>query len=112
MTTRSQSLLDTRRAQMFPTLDAAAIGRLRRFGHLRAYAPGEPLVRVGDAGHGLTIILAGNVDVSQHEESGARTPITTHQPGAFMGELAQLSGKPALVDAYARDEVQALVIPP
>ena len=29
-----------------------------------------------------------------------------------MGELAQLAGRPALVDAYAQEPVEALVIPP
>ena len=29
-----------------------------------------------------------------------------------MGELAQLSGRPSLVDAYAKEAVQALLIPP
>ena len=38
--------------------------------------------------------------------------MVTHRPGAFMGELAQLSGRPALVDAFAREPVEALVIPP
>ena len=37
--------------------------------------------------------------------------IVTHGPGSFMGELAQLSGRPALVDAYAKEAVQALLIP-
>jgi thioredoxin reductase (NADPH) len=36
----------------------------------------------------------------------------THLPGAFMGELAQLSGRPALVDARAIRPVEVLVIPP
>ena len=29
-----------------------------------------------------------------------------------MGELAQLSGRPSLVDAHAKDKVEALVIAP
>ena len=29
-----------------------------------------------------------------------------------MGELAQLAGRPALVDTHAQDEVEALIIPP
>jgi thioredoxin reductase (NADPH) len=33
-------------------------------------------------------------------------------PGPFMGELAQLSDRPALVDAYAKGAVEALVTPP
>ena len=59
-----------------------------------------------------TIILAGKVDITQHDESGRRTPIVTHGAGAFMGELAQLAGRPALVDAHAQGAVEALSIPP
>ena len=106
------SIIDTRRPQVFPTLEPADIERVRRFGEVRSYAAGEALVKVGDAGHGLTIILAGKVDITQHDQSGRRTPITTHEPGAFMGELAQLAGRPALVDAYAQGPVEALTIAP
>src|SRR5437667_9849534 len=95
----TQPTIETRRHQMFPVLDPDEIERLRRFGMVRSYAAGEPLAKVGEAGHGLTIILAGAVDISQHDESG-RVPIVTHSPGAFMGELAQLSGRPPLVDSY------------
>jgi len=35
-----------------------------------------------------------------------------HKAGSFMGELAQLSGRPALVDAHAGSAVEALLIPP
>jgi len=35
----------------------------------------------------------------------------TDGPGSFMGELAQLSGRPSLVDAYAKEAVETLVIP-
>src|SRR4029077_11693919 len=61
---------------------------------------------------GLTIILAGEVDVTQRDGSGHGTPIVTHEAGGFMGELAQLAGRPALVDATAQTIVEALIIPP
>ena len=32
-----QSILDTRRHQMFPTLEPAEIDRVRRFGEVRSY---------------------------------------------------------------------------
>ena len=38
--------------------------------------------------------------------------VVTHGPGSFMGELAQLSGRPALVDGVARGAVEAVVIAP
>jgi thioredoxin reductase (NADPH) len=97
---------------MFPTLALEELERLCRFGEKRTYRDGEAILQVGTAGHGLTVILAGNVDVTQHDQADRRIPIVTHGPGSFMGELAQLSGRPALVDAHARGEVEALAIPP
>ncbi len=97
---------------MFPTLDPTDLERVRRFGIVRSYGADEALARVGEVGHGLIIILAGDVDITQHDQSGRRTLIVTYGPGAFMGELAQLSGRPALVDAYAQGPVEALIISP
>jgi len=106
------SIADTRRDQMYPTLAPAEIERVRRFGTLRAFASGEALAKVGVGGVGLAIVLSGVVDVSRHDSSGKRTPLVALEAGAFLGELAQLAGRPALVDAAARGPVEALVIPP
>ena len=103
MSVPTPSIIDTRRPQMFPTLEPAEIERVRRFGKVRCYGAGEALAKVGEVGLGLTIILAGKVDITQHDQSGRRAPIVTHGVGGFMGELAQLAGRPALVDAHARD---------
>src|SRR6267142_5888884 len=111
MAAPTQSIIDTRSHQMFPVLEPAEIERVRRFGKFRSYGAGEALATVGQVGLGLTIILGGNVDITQHDESGRRTAIVTHGPGAFMGELAQLAGRPALVDAHAKEPVEALIIP-
>src|SRR5215203_3210051 len=97
---------------MFPVLRPSEVERLRRFGKVRSYAPGEALAKAGEAGHGLAIVLAGTVEITRRDGSASGVFITTHRPGAFMGELAQLSGRPALVDAYAQEPVDALIIPP
>jgi thioredoxin reductase (NADPH) len=97
---------------MFPVLDPIEIERVRRFGAAHRYDDGSALVLTGAAGHGLAIVVSGEVDISQLRQSGVREFITTHGPGAFMGELAQLVGRPALTDAYARGPVEALLIPP
>ncbi len=104
--------IDTRRPQMFPTLTAAELGRLGSFGAPRSFRAGEALERVGELGHGLAAILSGSVEVFGGNDSGGRDLIVTHGPGGFVGELAQLSGKPALVDALAATPVEALIIPP
>jgi thioredoxin reductase (NADPH) len=108
----AQSVLETRRHQMFPSLEASEIERMRRFGEACRYAAGDTLATAGTVSRGFTIILSGKVDITQHAESGRRELIVTHGPGQFMGELAQLAGRPALVDAHAVEPVEALIIPP
>ena len=105
-------VIETCNAQRFPTLDRSEIGRLMRFGHVRAFAEGEYLSRTGEIGLGMFVIISGHVAVVDHDGSTGRGPIVTHGPGAFTGELAQLSGRPSLVDAQAQDPVQALILPP
>jgi thioredoxin reductase (NADPH) len=108
----AQTIIATRGAQMFPNLTLDEMVRLRRFGEAREFRKGEALATVGKSGLGLILILDGEVEISQHDETGKRTHIVTHQRGSFMGELAQLSGRPSLVDAYALTDVEAVVLPP
>src|SRR6516225_4791175 len=74
----TESIIETRRQQMFPILEPAAIERVRRFGKVRTYGAGEALATTGHVGLGLTIVLAGNVDVAQRDRSGRRAVIVTY----------------------------------
>jgi thioredoxin reductase (NADPH) len=108
----AQDIVATRGEQMFPVLAPAEIARLRRFGEPRRYAAGTALARAGHAGEGLIVVLAGGARITQRGEAGVPAEIVTHGPGGFAGELAQLSGRPSLVDCHAVEDVDALVIPP
>ena len=104
-------LIEARRDQMFPVLDAVEIARLARFGERKCYAAGERMVTTGEVAPGAFVILSGEVQVSRRALAHS-DPIVTYVPGSFMGELAQLSGRPSLGDAVASEPVEALVIPP
>jgi thioredoxin reductase (NADPH) len=104
-------VIETRYEQMFPTLEPTEVDRLRRFGERRDYDAGARLVATGEVSPGMFVILHGEVAITQHNALGRNQPIVTHGPGSFMGELAQLSGRPSLVDAQAITAVEALVIP-
>jgi thioredoxin reductase (NADPH) len=112
MASPPQPIIERRRDQMFPDLDPLELERVRRFGEVRSFAAGEALFTTGHAGDGFFFILAGNVDVTQRDQSGQQNLIVTHGPGQFMGELAQLAGRPSLADATAQGPVQALLLPP
>ena len=111
MASTRRSTFDTRFEQMFPTLDAAEVERLRRFGERRAFRAGERLVTTGEVSPGMFVIVSGEVELSQHSVLGRDQPIVTHRPGSFLAELATLAGQPALVDARAATPVEAFVIP-
>ncbi len=100
-----------RRDQMFPILAEADIERMRRFGEASAYAAGEHIVTAGEVAPGLIVVLSGKVDITQDAGLGRRETIVTHGAGNFIGELAQLSSRPSLVNAEATQPVEAFVIP-
>ena len=106
------SLLDTRRHQMFPHLEEQDIARLRRFGEICHFPDGAFIMKAGEVARGLALVLKGNIDVRQGGAISRGEPIVQHGPGGILGELAQLSGRPSLVDAVAHGDVEAIVLPP
>ncbi|MER8680682.1 FAD-dependent oxidoreductase [Mesorhizobium sp. M1405] len=100
-----------RRDQMFPALTEADLDRMGRFGEAVSYATGEQIVKAGELAPGLIVVLSGKVDIIQGGSFGRRETIVTHGAGNFVGELAQLSARPSLVDVEAVEPVDALVIP-
>src|SRR4030095_17201830 len=102
MATSTRSLIETRRDQMFPVLEAFEIERVRGFGEPRTYRADETIAQAGAPNHGLHVILSGTADVMQHALSNLGEVIVTLGPGSFTGELAHLSGPPGLVDVRAR----------
>ena len=108
MTEVPNASLASRRDQMFPTLTPADLGRMRRFGEPASYEAGDYVVRAGSVAPGLIVVASGRIEVTQ---DGLAEAIVTHGPGNFSGELAQLSSRPALVDARAVERVEAHIIP-
>ena len=103
-------ILAARADQMFLRFNDEQIERLSRFGERRSYREGDWLVRVGEVGPGMMLILSGRVEVTR-PSGPAREHIVTHERGNFMGELAQLSGRPYLVDEQALTDVEAVAVP-
>ena len=56
----------------------------------------------GDVAPGLIVVLSGQSGDQRRTALGRRELIVTHGPGQFIGELAQLSARPSLVNAEAR----------
>ena len=73
----------------------------------RSFAPGEALVKQGDEGRELFLVLDGIVDVEVDGEEVAEIG-----PGALLGEMALLEGGKRTATLWATTPVRAVVVPP
>jgi thioredoxin reductase (NADPH) len=106
------STIDPRDEHMFPKLTPQELDRLRRFGEVRRFAPGEALFVTGDIAPGMYVLIKGPVRVTRRDPLGHAAPIVEQGPGEFVAEVGQLSGQPAFVDVHAIGDVEALLISP
>jgi thioredoxin reductase (NADPH) len=92
------SIIEKRREQIFPVLDAAQIETAKRFasGPARAFAPGEVMFDVGERNAPAWLVLKGSIDVVRRDGLKRETPITTHHVGQISGEVSQLAGRDTL----------------
>src|SRR5439155_5465441 len=102
----------SRRHQMFPVLTEPEIARISRFGTVQHYPRGTRLFAAGEPGPGMFVVLKGAIVVSQRDGLGHVVPVVRHEPGGFSAEVGQLSGGYSLVDGYAEEDVDALLVPP
>src|SRR5882672_1859318 len=87
----------------FPTLTAAQMAELGRCAgaSLQRYRAGEVLFDVGERDFKFFVVKSGEVDVKVPSGDTPRT-VVIHRPGEFTGDVAHLTGRPAVVRAIAR----------
>ena len=94
------------RAQVFSTLSPELLEPILASGEERSFGEGEAIVRQGEPGDDLYVILEGRVRV----ERGGR-PVESLGEGEFFGEVAVLDGRPRSADVVAEiphEDPQAL----
>jgi thioredoxin reductase (NADPH) len=97
------SLLDTRRHQMFPVLDALQVEMARRFasGPARRFGPGEVIFDYGERHVPTWLVLEGAIEVVRRDGLGQERLIAAEQEGQFSGEISQLAGRGAIARGRA-----------
>src|SRR6202050_221115 len=103
------TLAETRRADMFPILSPAQIGRLKAHGSLRRFEAGEVLSQSGEREGRVLVTVSGSVEILRATLSGEER-VTLHGPGEFTGEMSTLRGARSLVRARVHEAGELLVI--
>ena len=76
----------------------------------RTYAAGEEIVRQGDAGIGLYVILSGEAKAVHARPDGEEVVVNTFGITDFFGELAMLSEEPRTASVIAETETECMVL--
>jgi len=122
------SALASRFQQMFPVLSTAEIERVRHFGKMRRFLPGEALIQAGKPAPGMYVLISGRLAVTGRDAVGQALPVAAFAqmmgatledmaevvPGEVLAEIGALSGQPSVsvLDAKAIGEVEAILVPP
>ncbi|MGH3389664.1 MAG: Crp/Fnr family transcriptional regulator [Actinomadura sp.] len=85
--------------------------RLAVAGSARTFPPGELLLRQGDMGDHLIVLLHGRVKVTWLSPDGNEIVLAVRGPGDVIGELALLSGGGHSANVSAIDRCAARIIP-
>jgi flavin reductase (DIM6/NTAB) family NADH-FMN oxidoreductase RutF len=100
---RYEHLLE--RAPVFSSLPAEILDAITSEGDERIFEAGELVVREGDPGDELFVVLDGEARV---ERKG--TPLATFRAGEFFGEIAVFDGRPRSADVVAATRLRTLAI--
>ncbi len=75
----------------------------------RRFGAGSPIVREGDQANEMYVIVSGFARVVGNED-GAEHAVNVIGPGAPVGEMAMLAGRPRAASVHATSDVEAAVL--
>jgi acetate kinase len=84
---------------------------LARGSSVAVFESGEVVVHVGDELHFLGVVLEGKIAASVPTADGAQHSLGDLGPGETFGEMALLTGDPALADFRAAERSRVMLVP-
>jgi CRP-like cAMP-binding protein len=87
-----------------------ALEALRQHGRSAVFSAGERLLREGERGEYVVVILSGRVKVTHTGSEGRETVLDFRGDGELVGELSALDSSPRSSSVTAIEPVQALLV--
>lgn len=95
---------------LFRDMRPSHIKKLVLISEVRRYVPGEPIIRQGDPGDEMYVILDGDVEVSKDNPDGTRDTLPDMGTGQVFGEMALVARTPRTASITARTPTQVLAL--
>lgn len=77
----------------------------------RNFADGEEMVKQGEGGVGIFVIVSGKAEAIREKANGDKISVNTFGTADFFGELALLNEGPRTATVIARSNLECLVLP-
>lgn len=94
---------------LFAPLSVKETALLAEAAKSHVFAPGETVIRAGEAGSSMFVLHNGRVSVQINENGRPRTVATLNE-GDFFGEMALFTGEPRAANVVALEETEVLEI--
>src|SRR5687768_7686143 len=103
------TVVESRREQIFPTLSAGQIARLKAHGQRVPLHKGDLVIEPGERMDRMLVVLSGSIEVVRPGVT-SEEPVVIHKAGQFTGEMSTLRGQGSLVRARVAESGEALVL--
>ncbi|NDC53006.1 MAG: hypothetical protein EBZ74_01640 [Planctomycetia bacterium] len=93
---------------LLAALDPSQVRHLAEEGVDRVYAAGEQIIRQGDPGRSMFVVMDGRVQVTAESPGGDPVGIATLETGDYFGEMSLMTGAPRVATVTALVETRLL----
>ena len=94
---------------LFAHLEAKQLRKLARLFLPRNYAKGDLIIKKGDTGLGMFLIVSGQSEVFD-EQGSVIIPLATLQAGSFVGEMSLIDERPRSANVKALEDAKCLLL--
>lgn len=108
---KHQEIVDALKAvSLFASLSQRFLNGIAKACIERSFEPDSVIVKQGNPGVGLFVIVEGKVKVVKLSDSGERLELATHGAGEVIGEMSVLDGANRSADVVAVEQTRCLVL--
>jgi len=93
---------------IFSDLSPKELAEVEKIVHRRSYKRNEPIIKTGDPGLGMYIIVKGSVEIATEEGKCEKSVLAQLSDGSFFGDLALLDESPRSASAIALEDCNVI----
>jgi acetate kinase len=96
---------------LFETFSSNELQDLIKRSQLKTFNPYEIMIKFGQPGSFLGVLLTGEAEAVVTRKTGERQRLGLIEPGDLLGEMSLLTGEPTSADVIALEKCEILLIP-